>query len=33
MKEGFPGWDITKSLDDIFEEIVAGWASGRGGKA
>jgi len=25
MRRSQPGWDITKSLDDIFEEIVAGW--------
>jgi CDP-paratose 2-epimerase len=26
MKEHFPGWDIRKSLDDIFLEIYASWA-------
>jgi CDP-paratose 2-epimerase len=25
MRAHYPGWDITKSLDDIFEEIVDGW--------
>jgi CDP-paratose 2-epimerase len=25
MKEHYPGWGITKSLDDIFSEIVDGW--------
>ncbi len=25
MKQHYPGWDITKSLDDIFQEIVANW--------
>lgn len=25
MKQHYPGWDITKSLDDIFTEIVAAW--------
>ncbi|WP_417397687.1 NAD-dependent epimerase/dehydratase family protein [Gimesia chilikensis] len=25
MKQDYPGWDITKSLDDIFEEVVASW--------
>lgn len=25
MKEHYPGWGITKSLPDIFEEIVAAW--------
>lgn len=25
MKAQLPGWEITKSLDDIFEEIVASW--------
>ncbi|MFN8451194.1 MAG: NAD-dependent epimerase/dehydratase family protein [Anaerolineae bacterium] len=25
MRRSLPGWDITKSLDDIFDEIVAGW--------
>jgi CDP-paratose 2-epimerase len=25
MKQHYPGWDITKSLDDIFREIVAAW--------
>jgi len=23
----YPDWDLTKSLDDIFEEVVAGWSS------
>ncbi len=26
MKEHYPGWDITKSLDGIFQEIYASWA-------
>lgn len=25
MKQHYPGWGITKSLDDIFDEIVRGW--------
>ena len=25
MKRHYPSWDITKSLDDIFKEIVAAW--------
>ncbi len=25
MKAHYPGWDITKSLDDIFQEIHASW--------
>jgi CDP-paratose 2-epimerase len=25
LRESLPGWDITKSLDDIFEEIVVSW--------
>jgi CDP-paratose 2-epimerase len=25
MKQHYPGWDITKSLDDIFAEIVDAW--------
>ena len=25
MKGHYPNWDITKSLDDIFREIVQGW--------
>jgi CDP-paratose 2-epimerase len=25
MKRHYPNWDITKSLDDIFKEIVAAW--------
>ena len=25
MRAHFPGWDITKTLDDIFEEIHASW--------
>jgi CDP-paratose 2-epimerase len=26
MKEHYSGWDIWKSLDDIFLEIYASWA-------
>jgi CDP-paratose 2-epimerase len=26
MKEHYPGWRITRTLDDIFSEIVAGWS-------
>ena len=26
MKAHYPGWDIRKSLDDIFREIYASWA-------
>lgn len=29
MREHFPGWDITKSLDDIFAEIVDAWERER----
>ncbi|MCC5829837.1 MAG: NAD-dependent epimerase/dehydratase family protein [Phycisphaeraceae bacterium] len=25
MKQHFPAWDITRSLDDIFQEIVEAW--------
>ena len=25
MRQSLPGWDITRTLDDIFEEIVASW--------
>jgi len=25
----YPGWSVTRSLDDIFEEIVAGWQQRR----
>lgn len=25
LRNSLPGWDITKSLDDIFEEIVISW--------
>jgi CDP-paratose 2-epimerase len=25
LKHSLPGWDITKTLDDIFEEIVTSW--------
>lgn len=25
IRQSLPGWDITKTLDDIFEEIVASW--------
>lgn len=25
MRRSLPGWDITRSLDDIFDEIVASW--------
>jgi len=27
MKAHYPGWDIRKSLDDIFEEIHSSWAN------
>ena len=27
MKEHYPNWDITKSLDDIFGEIFSSWKS------
>jgi len=27
MKSHYPGWDITKSLDDIFQETVDSWLS------
>ena len=26
MKKHYPGWDITKSLDDIFHEIHGSWS-------
>jgi CDP-paratose 2-epimerase len=26
MKQHYSNWDITKSLDDIFEELVEAWA-------
>lgn len=29
MKRHYPGWEITKSLDDIFREIVASWLTRR----
>ena len=25
MKAHYPAWDITRSLGDIFQEIVASW--------
>ena len=25
MKSQLPGWDITRNLDTVFEEIVASW--------
>jgi CDP-paratose 2-epimerase len=25
MRSHYPGWDLTKSLDDIFSEVVDGW--------
>jgi CDP-paratose 2-epimerase len=25
LRHSLPGWDITKTLDDIFEEIASGW--------
>lgn len=25
MRAHYPGWDITKTLDDVFEEIAAAW--------
>lgn len=31
MKAHYPGWEITKSLDDIFEEIVHAWQFERHG--
>ena len=27
MKAHYPGWDIRKSLDEIFQEIYASWAN------
>ena len=27
IKSHLPGWDITKSLDDIFNEIHSAWRS------
>jgi CDP-paratose 2-epimerase len=26
MKAHYPEWDITKSLDDIFQEVYDSWA-------
>lgn len=26
-KSHYPNWDLTKSLDDIFSEVVAGWSA------
>jgi CDP-paratose 2-epimerase len=25
MRQHYPNWKITKSLDDIFREIIQGW--------
>ncbi|MCX6935499.1 MAG: NAD-dependent epimerase, partial [Verrucomicrobia bacterium] len=25
MRADYPSWDVTKSLDDIFSEIVEAW--------
>ncbi|MCS6828153.1 MAG: NAD-dependent epimerase, partial [Caldilinea sp.] len=25
MRRQLPGWDITRSLSNIFDELVAGW--------
>jgi CDP-paratose 2-epimerase len=30
MRAHYPGWDITKSLDDIFGEIVESWRARQG---
>ena len=27
MKKHYPAWDITKTLDNIFEEIGESWAN------
>ena len=27
MRSHYPAWDITRKLDDIFEEIAAGWVA------
>lgn len=32
-KQHFPDWDVTKSLSDIFEELVGGWMSRSGSTA
>lgn len=29
MKAYYPGWDISKLLDDIFVEIYQSWVNGR----
>ncbi len=29
MREHYPHWDLTKSLDDVFEEIYQAWVAGR----
>ncbi len=31
MKAHYPGWDITKTLDDAFDEMVAAWRGRLGG--
>jgi CDP-paratose 2-epimerase len=33
MKEHYPGWQLEKSLDDIFSEIVEGWVARVGAVA
>ena len=30
MRQHYPDWDITKSLDDIFREIVGSWRDRAG---
>lgn len=30
LKQHYPNWKITKSLDDIFEELVKAWITGSG---
>ena len=29
MKAHYSGWDVSKSLDDIFVEIYQSWVKGR----
>jgi len=29
MQNHYPGWRLTRSLQQIFEEIVAGWRTRR----
>jgi CDP-paratose 2-epimerase len=33
MKSHFPAWDLTKSLDAIFQEIAESWIARLAGQA